>query len=170
MITQVVTTMIAVIASVIAIWSARTARFALESHWRPYVTVGWVDREDGTWLEMRNRGKSSAYSIHMSLNEEIPWADANENPFRYRDVLHPGESLMERLDGALSRHERKYGQYDGRVGWSVVVRYQGERNILPKRLRWRPRSILTSLDADLNPQIGSERRREEYHHVYEIMF
>ena len=97
-------------------------------------------------------------------------ADANENPFRYWDVLHPGESLMERLEAPPNRYEGRYGQYDGRVGWNVVVRYRAECSILPKRLHWRPRPIITSLDADLNPQIGSERRREEYHHVYQIMF
>lgn len=158
------------LAVAIAIWSAHMARTTLEMRWRPYVVVRWADREDGTWLEMQNSGKSSAYSISVSLDHEMPWDHANENPFRYWDVLHPGESHMEKLQGSQTRYERRNGPYSGRVGWNVTVRYRAERSILPKRLRWRPRPIMTSLDMDLNPQIGLERHGKEYHHVYQIMF
>lgn len=158
------------IAITIAIWSAHMARSTLELRWRPYVVVRWADREDGTWLELHNCGQSSAYSISMSLDQEMPWAHADENPLHYRDVLHPGESYMEKLQGAETRYERLCGPYTGRIGWNVTVRYRAERDIMPRRLKWRPRSIMTSLDMDLNPQIGFERQGKEYHHVYQLMF
>lgn len=158
------------VAIVIATWSAHMARSTLELRWRPYVVIRWADREDGTWLEMHNSGQSSAYSISVSLDQDMPWAHAKENPFRYWDVLHPGESYMEKLQGDQTRHERRCGHYVGRVGWNVTVRYRAERDILPKKLKWHPRSIVTSLDMDLNPQIGFERHGREYHHVYQIMF
>ena len=158
------------LAVAIAIWSAHIARSTLALRWRPYVVVRWADREDGTWLEIHNSGQSSAYSITVSLDQEIPWAHAQENPFRYLDVLHPGESCMEKLQGTETRYERRYGPYTGRIGWIVTVRYRAEREILPKRLKWRSRPIMTSLDMDLNPQIGFERQGREYHHVYQIMF
>ena len=118
---------VSIAAAIIAVWSAYTARRSFELHWRPYVTVGFADREDGTWLEMRNSGRSSAYSISVSLNSEMPWASLTEHPFRYRDVLHTGESYAEKLQGDETRQERLYGSYSGRIGWGVVVRYCGER-------------------------------------------
>ena len=96
-------------AAIVAVWSASTARRSLEFHWRPYVTVGFAEREDGTWLEMQNSGRSSAYSITVSLSSELPWANLTENPFRYRDVLHPGETYVERLQGDEMRQDRLYG-------------------------------------------------------------
>ncbi len=170
MILQIGVGVFSALAVVISVWSAYMTRSSLELRWRPYVTVGWADREDGTWLEMRNSGESSAYSISVSLDAEMPWTHANENPFRYWDVLHPGESYMEKLHGSQSRYERRYGQYDSRVGWIVTVRYRAERSILPKRIRWRSRPVMTSLELDMNPQIGSERRGKEYYHVYQILF
>ena len=167
---QLLTLGFSAIAIAIATWSAHMARSTLELRWRPYVVVRWAEREDGTWLEMHNGGQSSAYSISVSLDHEMPWAHAKENPMRYRDVLHPGESYMEKLQGAETRYERRCGPYTGRVGWNVTVRYRAERGILPKRLKWRPRPIISSLDMDLNPQIGLERQGKEYHHVYQIMF
>ena len=161
---------VSILAAIVAVWSAYTARRNLELHWRPYVTVGFAEREDGTWLEMRNSGRSSAYGITVSLTSEMPWANANENPFRYRDVLHPGESYMERLQGDETRHDRLYGAYTGRIGWGVVVRYRGERYILAKELLWRAKPIMTSLELDLTPGIGAERKGKEYWHSYEIRF
>ena len=157
-------------AAVVAVWSAYTARRSLEMHWRPYVTVGFAEREDGTWLEMRNSGRSSAYSITVSLNSEMPWANVTENPFRYRDVLHPGESYMEKLQGDEIRQDRLYGSCSGRIGWGVVVRYCGERHILAKKLAWRAKPVMTSLELDLTPGIGAERKGKEYWHSYEIRF
>ena len=169
-IAQLLSIGLSAVAIAIATWSTHMARSTLELRWRPYVVIRWADREDGTWFEMYNCGQSSAYSISVSLDQEIPWAHAKENPFRYRDVLHPGESCMEKLQGAETRFERRCGPYTGRIGWSVVVRYSAERGILPRRLKWRPHSIMTSLDMDLNPQIGFERKGKEYHHIYQIMF
>ncbi len=157
-------------AAIVAIWSAYTARRSLELHWRPYVTVGFTEREDGTWLEMRNSGRSSAYSITVSLSSEMPWANVNENPFRYRDVLHPGEPYIEKLQGEETRQERLYGSSSGRIGWGVVVRYRGERHILAKKLAWRAKPIMSSLELDLTPDIGTERKGKEYWHSYEITF
>lgn len=167
---QLLTFLFSAVAIGIAVWSAQMTRSALELRWRPYVDVRWADREDGTWLEMRNSGQSSAYSISVSFDEELRWASANENPFRYWDVLHPGESYVEKLQGNETRLERRCRPYNGRIGWNVVVRYRAQRDILPRRLKWRPRPIMTSLDMDLNPQIGGERQGREYHHVYQIMF
>ena len=157
-------------AAIVAVWSAYTARRSLEFHWRPYVTVGFAEREDGLWLEMRNSGRSSAYRITVSLSTKMPWANATENPFRYRDVLHPGESYAEKLEGTENRQERLYGSYSGRIGWGVVVRYCGERYILAKKLAWRPKPIMTDLELDLTPGFGTERRRKEYWHSYDIRF
>lgn len=161
---------VSISAAIVAVWSAYTARRSLELHWRPYVTVGFADRADGTWLEMRNSGRSSAYGITVSLNSEMPWANVTENPLRYRDVLHPGDSYVEKLQGDETRQERLYGSYSGRIGWGVVVRYRGERHILAKKLNWRPKPVMTSLELDLTPGIGAERKGKEYWHSYEIRF
>lgn len=157
-------------AAIVAVWSAYTARRSLELHWRPYVTIGFAEREDGTWLEMRNSGSLSAYGISVSLSAEMPWENVTENPFRYRDVLHPGESYAEKLQGDETRQERLYGSYSGRIGWGVVVRYRGERHILAKALSWRAKPIMSSLELDMIPEIGAERKEKEYWHSYEIRF
>ena len=50
------------------------------------------------------------------------------------------------------------------------MRYRGERHILAKKLTWRPKPIMTSLELDLTPDISTERRGKEYWHSYEIRF
>lgn len=172
MIIEVLPIVFSAFAVLISVWSAYRSRFTLGLQWRPYVIVRWAEREDGTWLEMHNSGASSAYSVSVSLDKDMPWEHANENPFRYLDVLHPNESYMEKLQGEQTRYQRRWGPYEGRIGWNVVVRYRAERKrrILPRRLRWRSRPIMTSIEADLNPQIGCERHGKEYHHIYQILF
>ena len=167
---QTISIFLSIFAVAIATWSAFVARSSFEAHWRPYVIVRWADREDGTWLEVRNEGRSSAYSITVALGTEMPWAEIKENPFRYLDVLHPGESRLERLEGSQTRRERLYGEYGGRIGWEVTLRYRGERDILPRWLRWKPRTIVTGLDADLNSRMVAKRKGREYLHTYQIKF
>ena len=95
------------LAVAIAVWSAHMARSTLELRWRPYVVVRWAERDDGTWLEIYNSGQSSAYSITVSLDQEMPWAHAKENPFSLLGCTPPGQVTCMLLTEGSSEHTNR---------------------------------------------------------------